>query len=595
MTTALGPNNFHIELPISDGKPVVDAAEFGVHPENPSNGAAFARAIEHCRSIGTAKLVLPKGVYRFDDGEHLSFRGLKDFVFDGQRSELVFSIPRSFVSITGCERVLFRDFIIDWDWQKQPLARIAQITQVAPGFESFDVLFPEHDEIPDDLRFRDMIPMHQRTLTPGCPRGFEFHETVVEDHREKVTPNTLRLFCRRPEHMTFLSEGQTYRMRHFVYDANGISMDSNQHLTLEDITIYSAPGHALISSGDQHHWQLLHCSLKRRPGKTRCISATADGHHISNSQGFYRMEHCDFSYNGDDCLNIHDNSCTGIKKVGERTAVVGNVRRWRNPFEPGDPVEFRNGDLSPMNLRLSVDSVKWNEEQGECEIAFDELLPDDLAADTILFNRRYDSGNYIVRNNFFHHNRARGMLIHASNGLVEGNHFYMNQGSAIQIQCGVEQRWAEGFGVQNLVVRNNLIESCDVNHWNMAVVYMDVYLPGGHTRYPIFRDIVFESNTIVDCPQAAFFLSSCANVTVTGNTVMNPNNRRICAGDGNTLQTRERYKGTIGISHAQDVHIAGNTRLETIETLDKSIHVDTETCKRVMVTCNKGFQEEATS
>lgn len=63
-----------------------------------------------------------------------------------------------------------------------------------------------------------------------------------------------------------------------------------------------------------------------------------------------------------------------------------------------------------------------------------------------------------------------------SNGLVEDNIFENIQGAAIQIETGCESRWSEGHGVQNLILRRNVIRHCDLNAWQMAVLYMGVYL-----------------------------------------------------------------------------------------------------------------------
>lgn len=92
-------------------------------------------------------------------------------------------------------------------------------------------------------------------------------------------------------------------------------------------------------------------------------------------------------------------------------------------------------------------------------------MPKNIFHDSIIFNNRFKTENYIIRNNKFHTNRARGILVHGSNGLIEDNHFYNIQGAAMQIESGAELRWSEGKGVSNLIVRRNIYESCDVNRW----------------------------------------------------------------------------------------------------------------------------------
>jgi hypothetical protein len=56
---------------------------------------------------------------------------------------------------------------------------------------------------------------------------------------------------------------------------------------------------------------------ERRP-----ITTTADGFHVAQSQGFIRLEDCDFGYLGDDCINIHDNIHSGVRRVNAHTLVA---------------------------------------------------------------------------------------------------------------------------------------------------------------------------------------------------------------------------------------------------------------------------------
>ena len=131
---------------------------------------------------------------------------------------------------------------------------------------------------------------------------------------------------------------------------------------------------------------------------------------------------------------------------------------------------------------------------------------------------------------------------------MEGNRFYRNQGAAVQIETGASfGTWSEGMGVEDLVVRDNTFDTCDVNDWGKAVVYVSAFLPAGipitqhgspnptstlgdsgslyRTAYPIFRDLVFENNRFVDYPRRAMIVSSARDVTVRGNTFSNPTPR----------------------------------------------------------------------
>ncbi|MFR6032406.1 MAG: hypothetical protein ACLUKN_04030 [Bacilli bacterium] len=47
-------------------------------------------------------------------------------------------------------------------------------------------------------------------------------------------------------------EGMLFRAHHYYYDMVGIRMRSNEHLTLQNINIFSCVGHGLAVSGTQN-------------------------------------------------------------------------------------------------------------------------------------------------------------------------------------------------------------------------------------------------------------------------------------------------------------------------------------------------------
>ena len=192
-----------------------------------------------------------------------------------------------------------------------------------------------------------------------------------------------------------------------------------------------------------------------------------------------------------------------------------------------------------------------------------------IAVTTIIFNRTFHTDYYVIQNCRFTNNRARGVLLQGSHGLVENNLFENIQGAAIQIETGCENRWSEGQGVNYLLIRGNVIRHCDLNAWQMAVIYMGVYLPGGRTEYPIFTNIELCGNTIVDCPRLAGFFSSCENVRVHHNTVINALQFPLdLAYYGSSTMEEpiygEHYEGIFQFAHSQNCSALDNQIFSTI-------------------------------
>ena len=520
--------------------------DYGADPAADDNYGAFQKALDDSRDRGISTLSVPPGVYRFATARPLCLRGLEDFTFDGNGAELIFSRDEDFIHLSDCRRIAIRDLVVDWDWGTAPLASVAQVRVVAPARDWVELEFTEHDHVDAGMTFATMNALDPQRLTPGCEGGREYGRGFSSVR--KTGANVLRCHLD-PAGLSELlfNPGSVYLVRHFLHDSPAFTISDCRHLSLQRITVHSAPGAGFIVRGDTGNWEAVACRIALRPGATRRITTTSDGLHLAQSRGFFRLEGCDFSFHGDDCLNIHDNVSMGVRDVRRHTLTARNVREEERPLHAGDPVEFRRPDLSPSGFASQVTDVRYLPDD-ECELAFADVLPAALDPQTILFNRRYDSSHYLIRGNHFHENRARGVLLQACHGLVEGNRFYRNQGAAIQIETGASfGTWSEGTGVEDLIVRDNTFHSCDVNDWGKGVVYISAFLPAGvpitpqgspnptttigdsgslyRTAYPIFRDLVFENNRFVDYPRRAMIVSSARDVTVRGNTFSNPTPR----------------------------------------------------------------------
>lgn len=540
-----------ITLPNTSG-PHKTLTEFGGNTQKEfCNTAAFQSALDFARENPGTVLEIPQGVYHFysaPDNIHMAIHNIQDLTIDGNNSEFYFHIPVAYFDILDSDRIHIKDLILDWDWDDAPLATVGVVQKVADDGSYMDVLFPGVASVPEDLEIRIVGPFDPYRYTPGAAHGIEFRP-YVDDHihlsgdektdeemqhlvrelshillpkMEKLDENILRIYTRRPAWAAaHFAAGQCYNFRHFEYDGCAVRTGRSGNITLERITIYGCPGHGFFSSGGVHHLHFDHCKIMPRPGTCRSVSVSVDCMHVGNSQGQFIIEDCDFSGAGDDCINLHDNSSMGIRRLDDHRILALRVAESALQYAPGSVIELRNPDLSPADYTGKVLAVEYQPDERTCILTLEEKLPAVLNEESVIFHRSFHTDYYVIRNCRFHNNRARGVLLQGSHGLVEDNLFENIQGAAIQIETGCESRWSEGEGVTDLLIRNNVIRHCDLNAWQMAVIYMGVYLPGGRTEYPIFDDIEITSNTIVDCPRLAGFFSSCKNIWVHHNAVIN--------------------------------------------------------------------------
>ncbi len=578
-----GSAEFTVELPQNKDGLCLKAEDFGLRPENPDNCKALSSAIEKCKEQKAAKLQIKQGIYHFTSDEQISFEGLSDFEFDGGGSTFIFLKKKgSLFKITNCERMLFRNLNIDWDWEKDPLASVVELVEIAPDRSYMDLRFVDYQDFPNKsarMAFLDMLD--PQTLSVGSEGGFglslEFTKGKNKPDTEWLSGNMLRIKeskINNPLREEKLKKGQLFRLSHYYYDINGITMNDNRHLTIQDVNLYSTAGHAFLVYGDQQYWQFIRTNIVRPPNSKRPITCTADHLHIGQSKGFLKIENCEFSLGNDDCLNIHDCSAYG-KKENERTISIDNLRSGES-YHPGDIIEFRTPNYAPTGIKIAMN--KLIRKDGKAFIEFEENIPGAKGDYFILFNRRYDSSNVIVRNSYFHNNRARALLLLGRNITVENNRFFRNQMGAIKIETGYTlDKWCEGYGASNIVIRNNSFDSVNpratYSNEKNPVIYMSTYLKSDpsslKSEYPILSDILVENNKFTDCPGAIAYVCSAKNVIIRNNIIDNPLPKL----------TEFKHRGAVGASNSSEIFVTGNTWINSPYMPMPGLLIDSETVK----------------
>jgi hypothetical protein len=521
-----GAQPFTVDAPKNSHGPTLHLADFGAVADGdapPADGpdrnlAALQAALDQCRKVQAARLVVAKGSYRITSGKTIVFDGLDDFIFDGGGATFLFHlIPGGAgVNIKNCQRSVFSNFNLDWDWKIDPPAWVGRVMTLAPDQSFFDMRFDTAAPL-DPKKWVSLNPLDEKSRAPGA--GVEFGG-FTPTRVDKIDDQTVRVW---PSYRMNPVVGRLYLLRHYTFEKHGVTMGGNSHLSLRDVNIYSFPGIGFVTTGDQRHFELIGCRISPPAGERRPITTSADGFHVGQSQGFIRLEQCEFSFMGDDCINIHDNIHMGVRRVDDYTLVATQYVPWRCPFAAGDPVEVRNDDFSPTGFTAELKSSTVDSKKNEVTLVFSQKLPDHVSSDAILFNHRYGSDNVIIRNCYFHENRARGVLCNGSGWLIENNHFFHNQHAAMLLMPDVlPGLWAEGFGARNIVVRGNRFEACNPKGANDgAAVQLGATVRRGTQPYPLLDGILFEANQFEETPGPTVVAASFKNLVFVNNTVVN--------------------------------------------------------------------------
>ncbi|MBN8215862.1 MAG: right-handed parallel beta-helix repeat-containing protein [Spirochaetes bacterium] len=582
-----GPGEFDIERPRLQGGPTLNVADFGASTAAADNLRAFSNALEACRERRAARLLIPPGTWRFESFDSpLVFAGLTNLSVEGPGAELVFfrTRPRGgnpFFRIQSCDHIAFKDFKVDWDWRRAPLASIVRVETTAPDGAWLDCRFIEYERFPN--------PRAQVRVMEGFDPvlklvGFEGSKDLWEGHSEEalewLEPNLGRVRSKAANQAARavfrgIQAGQTFRMRHYNYDQGGFHIDDSTQMLFTNLTVYSCPGMAFIVRGESHHQEWSGVKILPRPGEPRPITCTADHFHVNNSMGWLKFEGCDFGYGGDDCINIHDNNFYAVP-TGPATLEGRFFRAWATPVREGDPLELRREDLSPAGFTARVKSIRVNPQAQTARIELDRALPADLGELVVCFNRRYGSHHYLIRNNRFGRNRAAGFRLQADDGLVEGNLFYHHQMPAIRLETGwAMSGWSEGTGVSNLVIRNNTFIDCNPvkNEEHGPVLHMGVFRrsvssPDQKSPYAVFSGILIESNAFINGGGAAMTISSAGRVLVRSNAFYGEKAR----------QATDLNRSVIMVSFASNVEVRDNAWVRSPHVPRPGVLWDPETC-----------------
>lgn len=573
---ATGCPDFQVELPRPSTKLMVRATDFGFAETNDGNAAAINRTLEEARRIGASRVELAPGTYRCFDAKGVKIADFSDFTFDGRGAVLVFRRPPEFrnqassefhpetssIWVQGCRRTVVENLVVDWDWENDPLAgfAVARTVHLDPDDEQssyVDFEFVDYERHPC---YPKPVPVQMTTLMDPCRtrysrQGGTMQYGLSEGHfglrNAWQATNVLRVWPHvpmpnRPQSTHFPQmlnaaknrwatrryvQGELYRVQHCYYGKNCIDLVSNSDFTLRNVRIWSCFGMGLAVDGKQHHFQVedlviapptaeeFACAYPGAIFRPRPITSTADGAHVLRSQGFGRFLRYRCTLNCDDPINIHDRFTLAVRAADHVLEIVNRRGAEYARFNPGDELELRNPDFSPTGCRMRLLEIRGD------RYLVDTDLPPQRGACFLVWNRTYGSDRFHFKDCVFEDTGWRD-LFSCSDLTMENCTFRRTTGMALRFVVDYRaDRWCEGMGTTNLVVRNCLFDDVNVCVPKLPVISTACVLPddwrvgsidpsfvGGRLlvegcRFvdpegpvlglPLGKDVVFRNNEIV--------------------------------------------------------------------------------------------------
>ena len=588
-----GAKEFTVDEPRNPNGAIVNVKDFGILPNSKITFEQINKAIDHCRNIKAKKLLFDKNsTYQVHGKGFIDIKKMKDFIFDGNGSTFVFRKSKGWISlfISNCERVIVENMNADWNEDEDPLAAIVRVENVGA----------ENGKQFADYRFIhwDKYPLYGKHVRVGCFSAWDEKEWAVgaegswawayqmqanmppQSTEKWLEPNLVRIYGHRPAAM---KKGDMFRLQHYYYELDFQSSHNCKHLIMRNINVWATPGHGFYLGGDSEYNLCKNIKITLHPSgdKRRVITTCADHFGAINCLGNIKLEDCEFGYGADDCINFHDKTMMGL--VNTPKSVICRARyAWE-----GDPIEFRQMNYAPTGKTLKV--VKQNKlPDGKYEMFFAEDLPAQKGERLLMFNRSRHSDNMIVRNCYFHHNRAHGIMAQSSNMTIENCKFERNEMGAMKIESGYRLKsWCEGYGVDNIVVRNcEFIKPNPLPEliWNKEwCIFIGAFLvdepPLKQSDYPVIKNVLFENNKFVDCYGMTALIGSAKNVIFTNNTFENSEARKV----------PHDYRNCFYTISSNNVKIVNNKFKKSPLTPKLGVYVEKDTCKKVIVRGNSEF------
>ena len=505
---------FYIARPNEKSCRSVNASDFGVSTAADDNYSAFCKAIEYCKANPNITLKVDGGKYYFRTDKAIMLDGLKNVLIDADGAQFIFENPNYF-HIVNCNCIEIRGLGITWNLDVSRLASLVKIRNASKESHSFELEFTELNEVSADIPIMAFTKYDSEALTPGTRQDFK--ENYVYQFPgsiktvEKTGHNVLKVT--HDGSLDNYTDGEVYLLRHHVYGGNAFNVYNTSNITFSGIKLYAVAGMGWLIENRSEHFQLLGCVIGLDPEHDdNRISTTADGVHIANTNGKFRISGCDFSFMGDDDVNVHDNIATITDKLDEKTI---EIYTNANNFAAGDTAIFSSKGFDRLGFSAEVTSVEGK------KLTFDKELPDYIVKDCIVSNGSIDSGNYVISGNYFHENRARGLLLQSNNGLCENNRFYKIMANPIKVIMDISSGlWLEGTGVNGLVIRNNSFVECNVVEWS-AQISISTNIDGKSADSTFFYNITVENNSFDNFYGRLVDASNVSNLKICGNRLNN--------------------------------------------------------------------------
>ena len=499
-------------------------------------------------------LTIPPGTYRLPK-EGLQLRGLKNRTLRAEGVTLLGTdLSPSALRFHDCQNLTITGLTLDYDPLPFTQARLTGVDakgrtadfEVSAGYPDLTDVYLEGQTVhlfePEANRWKVGVP--------------DYYPKKIE----RITPRKGRLvFSQEATGFESLKKGDrivlNVRKRQGVLIGEGCA-----GLTFKDVTVHSAPGIGFLirfaeEAGTFENVRIVPGPKPAGATEERLFSTSADAFNAAYVRKGPTLKNCDFSFMGDDAVNLHGVMLPVIRWLDERTFIAMRAHRgdrFDRLIRAGDEIRFLKEPVFEVTARAKVVKVEYQDgKNAGIEADVKKLWPtskeEKPGAVYLVHLDQPVSGvapgdfcdvpatsapGFSITDSHFHDHRARGLRLMSNEGIVENNRFERLKGVAITI--GPEYAfWREAGWCRDIKIRGNHIRDVAQgtnllqknSYTTGAITLMGRVEPQGEkTRYFLGNEnITITGNQIENCAVNGITITASRGVMVENNTLRRVN------------------------------------------------------------------------
>ena len=492
-----------------------DLSGYGLKPDTGENASPLiAKALQEIAAevnFDTVRILLPKGRYDFypegaskreyfisnHDQDNpklvgLAFENMKNVIFDGQGSELVFHGRMLPVSLVGSENCTLKNFSIDFANPHISQVKVLENDTVG-GLITYEVAPWVEYEIRDSNFVAkgegwEHVPAWGIAFE-GDTKRLVYTTSDISVGSKHVAEIASRKILA-PWKNKKLIPGTVVVFRGYGRPTPGVFMYHDTNTTLENIQVHYAEGMGLLAQMSENITLDKFSVCLRGKDDPRYFTTQADATHFSGCKGLIRSVGGLYEGMMDDAINVHGTYLKVQKRIDDKTLVGEYMHGQSYGFEV----------LGEQNKVAAIETADKPDGHGVKQFRITFEKPVDPAISEVgtygIENLEWTPEVYFA-DNVIRNNRARGSLFSTpKKTVVEKNVFDHTSGTAILL-CGDCNGWFETGACHDVQIRNNKFINALTNQFQFTNAVISIYpeIPDLKSQKRYFHSgIVIEDN-----------------------------------------------------------------------------------------------------